>query len=42
MPNRDTKTKNECLLEKGCKLDHKIKSRYFQDKTAVSGRLGTL
>jgi hypothetical protein len=42
MPNCDTKTKSDYLLEKGCKLDHKIKSSYFQDKTAVSGRHGTL
>lgn len=42
MLNRDTKTKNNCLLEKGCKLDHKIKSSYFQDKRVVSERLGTI
>jgi hypothetical protein len=42
MLNRDTKTKNDYLLEKGCKLDHKIKSSYFQDKTVVSERLGTI
>jgi len=42
MLNRDTKTKNDYLLERGCKLDHKIKSSYFQDKTVVSERLGTI
>jgi hypothetical protein len=42
MLNRDTKTKNDSLLEKGCKLDHKIKSSYFQEKTVVSERLETI
>jgi hypothetical protein len=42
MLNRDTKIKNDYLLEKGCKVDHKIKSSYFQDQTVVSERLGTI
>jgi len=35
MLNRDTKTKKDYLLENGCKLDHKIKSSYFQDKSRL-------
>jgi hypothetical protein len=35
MLNRDTKTKNDYLLENGCKLDHKIKSSYFKDKSRL-------
>jgi hypothetical protein len=42
MLNRDTKTKNDYLLEKGCKLDHKIKSIYFEESTVVSERPGTI
>jgi len=42
MLNRDTKTKHDYVLEKGCKLDHKIKSSYFQDKRVVSENLGTI